>query len=99
MNKLIEFFKSLFRAEKEETEPTQSELLHLTLDLGDEIEAKLALFSFNLSRVDFKEEYKKDKIFLDQMIEWNQRVNFSQSSILDELKIMNQAQGRQLDGK
>lgn len=99
MNKLIEFFKSLFSAKKEDPEPTQSELLHLTLDLGDEIEAKLALFSFNLSRIDFKEEYKKDQIFLDQMIEWNQRVNFSQSSILDELKIMSQAQEKVLDGK
>lgn len=99
MNKIIEFFKSLFSVEKEEAEPTQSELLHLTLDLGDEIEAKLALFSFNLSRVDFKEEYKKDQKFLDQMVEWNQRANFSQSSILDELKIMSQAQGKVLDGK
>lgn len=101
MSNLFEFLSRIFRRfipEVEPAEPTQMELLELTLDLGDKIEQNLAMFSFNLSRIGFKEDFEKDKIFVDQMSEWNQRVNFSQSSILDELKIMYQNNGRIVDG-
>ncbi len=100
MSNLFGFFSRIFQSfTREQKEPTQAELLELTLDLGDDIEESLAMFSFNMSRLGFNDDFGKDQKFIDQMVEWNQRVNFSQASILDELKIMNQSKGRVVNGK